>query len=196
VNFLLSSLVRSNSILQGLSTTLNNHNVLPAYLIVRAHYEVTGGLAFFLKQLQQFKKQVHSEEEFKNILRRMTLGMRKLPDKKDPRRSRVPVIDNVLDYIDEADRFMKRTFPKVKKHALRDNYDFLSEFCHPNAFGLMLGRTIAQRTIEYERAPRFSPKHLQTVLSHILPSSSLFLILFDQCWKIVAESFNLPDLHK
>lgn len=196
VNYLLSILVRGVSLLEGLGTALNNHNVLPSFLIVRAHYEATGALAFFVRELKKYTECKCTESKLSTTVRKMTLGMKKLPDKTNPRHSRVPLIDNVLDYIDEADKFMKKNFTLNKKSPLRTNYDFLSEFCHPNAFGLMVDRTIKGRVIEYERSPQLSQKHLSTLLLHILPSSLLFLVLFDHAWKIVTDNFELPELEK
>ncbi len=196
VNFLLSALVRTISLLEALAVSLNNKNVLASFLIVRAHYEITGAFAFFLKGLHQFNNGVIDETEFSDYLRTMSLGMKKLPDKSHPRYSRVPLIKNVLDYVDEADNFMKISLPKIKKGVLRANYDFLSEFCHPNAFGLALGRTVKGRAIEYERSPRLSTKYLTILLSQIRPSTSLFLLLFDESWKLVTESFEIPELQR
>ena len=194
--YLLSTLVRCISLLEGLGVTLNSHSVLPSFLIVRAQYEATGAIAFFLRELKKFKSGSCTEIDLSKTIRKMTLGMKNLPDKDHPRRARVPLIDNVMNYIDEADRFIKQNLTVKKKFPLRTNYDFLSEFCHPNAYGLMIGRKINKGVIEYERAPELSEKHLTTLLTHILPSSLIFLVLFDQAWKVITEAFDVPELHK
>jgi hypothetical protein len=196
VNYLLSTLVRGLSLLEGLATALNNHNVLPAYLIVRAHYEATGALAFFVREIRKFTCNESTKDQLFDTVRKMTLGMKKLPDKSDPRHSRVPLIDNVLNYIDEVDKFIRRNSTLQKKAPFRNGYDFLSEFCHPNAYGLMVGRRIGGRIIEYEECPHFTEKHLRILLSHILISSPLFLVLFDRAWKAVTENFELPEMEK
>jgi hypothetical protein len=195
-HFLLSALSRGISSLDGLEIALNNNNVLSAFLIVRAHYESTGALAFFLRELKKYTNGNYTNPEFISIVRKMTFGMKKLPEKDNPQRSKVPIINNVLNYIDEADEFSRKNFDLKQETPFRDNYDFLSEFCHPNAFGLMLGSSLEEKFIKYEQSPSLNKKHLTALLSHILYSSLLFLIIFDETWRNISEKIGLPELQK
>lgn len=195
INYLLSALVRSKNLLEGFALALENENALTGFLVVRAHYETTGAVAFFLRHLTRFNE-TKDKEQLSEAIRRMTLGMRVLPNKNDSRYGRVPKIDNVMNYIDEVDTVIKK-ISTVRKSLFRTNYDFLSEFCHPNAFGLMVGsRTIHSRVVEYELRPRLLEKDLRVLLWHLLRSSFFFPRLYDTAWRIVEDNFELPELQK
>jgi hypothetical protein len=192
VKYLLSIFLRAKSLLEGFALCLNNESVLSSYLIVRSHYETTGASAYFLRELSRFADGKYSKGQLSDSIRRMILGSRRFPLKTGPNHSRYPEIPNVLNYIDEVDNVLTNILSKPPRTPFRDNYDFLSEFCHPNAYGLFLGsRILRGRVVEHERHSKLTEKHLG-----ILLSSALFPVLYDRSWDLARSNFELPELER
>jgi hypothetical protein len=194
VKYLLSILLRAKSLLEGFSLCLTNQNIISCYLIVRYHYESTGAVAFLRRELRKFADGTYTKEALADSIRTMTLGSMRYPSKSHPR---FPKIRNVLDYIDEADKALKGRLSKPAKSPFRNNYDFLSEFCHPNAYSLLIGSNISKgRVVQYERIPKLTQNHLGILMHHLLLSSGLLPVLYDEAMNIVKSNFQLPQMEK
>lgn len=132
LHYLQMSLFRSRKLIEGYLNSLDRKNALTSALVVRAHFEITGATAYFLKKVNNFYANNISFEELESSLRRLTLGVKKkgpLNDAPDP--------INVMSMIDAADDLLKK-LNTDNDPIFRDTYDDLSEFCHPNSFGLFM----------------------------------------------------------
>lgn len=100
-------------------------------LAIRGHYEATAVLGFFCDKILAFENGTVTLKEFHDALYEATMSAKHefLSDAPDPA--------GILKCCDRADRFIRnvmfagRDVPKDKA-ILRDNYEYLSEYAHPN----------------------------------------------------------------
>lgn len=183
------ALYRSKILLEGSIEAINNKNALSAILSARAHLEVAGGLAYFYKKLNNFYKGVITFDEIDKSLRRLLLGGRieELPNVLDP--------INVMSLIDAVDDFYKNKIPE-KVSMFRKSYDFLSEFCHPNCYGITMGCYINSNAIvRYNNLPTLSGKDL-VFIHYLSMSCSSSLKFYDMIYKLLSENEELPTIIK
>lgn len=105
-------------------------------LSLRALFETTGSLALLLKKYNQYKNGTLQHDLFEDTIRRLYLGIKdktQLPEAPDP--------INVMTLIDSMDHYLKSKYG-IRDSKFRRFYDDLSERCHPNSFGYLLGHTI------------------------------------------------------
>lgn len=189
LHYIQLALYRSKILLEGSIISANNKNGLSAMLSTRAHYEVTGGLAYFYNKLKNFYNGVITFEQLDESLRRLLLGARleeltKAPD---------PI--NVMSLIDAADNFYKNKIPK-KVLMFRESYDFLSEFCHPNCYGITMGCYInSVGIVRYNNSATLSDKDLIFV-HYLLMSCSSALGFYDMIYALLNNNEELPIIIK
>lgn len=192
--FLQNSLVRSNNLYLGFINCINNTNRSLSYFAVRAQFEVTGSIAYFLKNLQKFYSKQMSYEEIDGILYKLSLGCRVFPDKN--LNSEFPLAISVLKLIDSADIVFKKYGDKNSK-PFRESYDFLSEFCHPNMFGLTIGSEIIEEgIIEFYKKPYLNNSDYGVLLNLNLMSIDYFFHLYDKSFNLIKENEDIPYLEK
>jgi len=196
IRFLLLSLQRSKFMSESLLDCLRSRKVSAAYLIARAHFEVTGLVAYFYKHLGDFYNNKITYEEMDKILRGLVLGGKKFPDKDKRKEVNVPDSINVLTLIGEADKLFN-SMANEKKDIFINCYDFLSEFCHPNCLGLTLGSDyIDWNKCVFAKKQSFKNEDLGILLSYICISSSFFFAIYDKCFALVKdrEKNDMPFL--
>lgn len=176
-------------ILEGSINSINNKNALSAILSTRAHFEVTGGLAYFYKKLNNFYGETITYEQMDESLKRLSLGAKleeltKAPD---------PI--NVMSLIDAADNYYKNKIPE-KVLMFRESYDFLSEFCHPNCYGITMGCNInSVGIVRYNNVATLSDKDL--IFVHYLSMSCLSsLSFYDMIYELLSKNEELPIIIK
>lgn len=198
LKFLLSSLQRSRFLFTGLIDCLNRPNLTLSFLAVRSHFETTGSVAYYYSHLQQFYGGKIDFNKMDNILRRLSIGCKNFPveEKKDP--SWVDAI-NVLTLIDEADKLFNE-MAKEKMNVFRGSYDFLSEFCHPNLFGLTIHAEIINSRnptwVVFHKSPLLKKKEYSTLISHLMISSHFFFPIYDKAFSIIKDIEEVPSLYK
>ncbi|MDP8211770.1 MAG: hypothetical protein P9X22_00580 [Candidatus Zapsychrus exili] len=195
INLLLHILQRSRYLSESLAMCFNHKHQSVAYLAVRAHFEVTGMLVYFYNKIKRFYEKDITYEEMDVVLRRLTLGGRASAQKLLPSFSKAI---SVMDFIDEADRLFN-SMAKEKKDIYRDRYDYLSEFCHPNNFGLTLGCNIVGwngRT--FAKTQVLEKRDKKELIRDFNISSILFFSIYDKCFEIIKEreSKDMPLLFK
>jgi hypothetical protein len=187
VHYVQLALCRSKSLLNGTATAINAKNGLLAMLAARAHLEVTGALAYFFKKLKNYYLNVISYKTLNEALQRLILGT-----KTEELSENAPVPVNVMTLIDAADDYISEV-KKDNTRIFRDNYDYLSEYCHPDFFGITMQSSINKEgVIHYSFDMELKEKDL-SFLNHILDSISLFLLLFDSIIEILRENGDLPE---
>lgn len=189
LHYIQLALFRSKTLLRGSIESLNNNNALLAILSARAHFEVTGGLAYFYKKLKNFYDEIISYEQLDESLRRLTLGARieeltKAPD---------PI--SVMSLIDAADDFFKNKIPE-KVSMYRESYEYLSEFCHLNCFGITMGCEINNvGIVRYNDKAVLTEKDFVFV-HYILMSCSSFFRFYDMLYEMLSSKEELPIIIK
>ena len=163
---------RSFILLRGCVESIENDNALSAMLNIRAHYEVTGAIGYLASYIEKYYSKSINDDEIIKILSRLNLG-RKMEDLKEPFES-----VNVLSMIDKADRlFMKKS--GEEKNILRDSYEWLSEFCHPNSYGLIgEGNFEKDGILEFE-VPKKKILNIFSNIIYIDISMPIFFLFFD-----------------
>jgi hypothetical protein len=194
VIFLLQSLQRSKCIFDGFVDCVNLTHIVLAYLAARVHFETTGSIAYLLWHLRRFYKGEIAYREIENVLSRLALGAKTFPDKDTLPEQPEPI--NVLTQIDFADKLFKDANGKNLK-IFRQCYDFLSEFCHPNMLGLMVGSDVTENRnlILYEKH-RFREEDFGTLINHMLISCNSFFYAYDKSFSLLKDHELMPDLVK
>lgn len=134
-----TNLYRIKLLCYGYVNGLNMNTPIISTLSLRAILETTGSLAFLLKKYNQYKSGELSQDEFEENIKRLYLGLkdkRNLPEAPDP--------INVMTLIDAVDHYLKIHY-KFREKKFRLSYDDLSERCHPNSFGYLLGHKIDEK---------------------------------------------------
>ena len=185
LHYIQLSLFRSKALLEGVVTSINSGNGLLAMLATRAHFETTGGLSYFFKKLRNFYESIITYEELNEFLRRLTIGTRQ------EEFTHAPDPISVMTMVDSVDQYLKPFLPE-KVPIFRRKYDFLSEFCHPNCFGITMGSHVNKVAIVRFKQPlELSDKDL-AFSSYLLMSTDIFIRLYDECFSFLDEKEELP----
>ncbi len=175
------TLRRSLILLTGCIESVRSNNPLSAVLNVRAHYEVTGAIGYLSSKLKKYYAKEVGDEEIIEILSRLNLG-RKKEELKKPFES-----INVLSMIDEADKiFMKKSGEKTK--ILRDSYEWLSEFCHPNAYGLLCEANFKKDKIIEFKASKEKIIRQYKNLEYLEISMPIFFLFYNYVIELLQEN--------
>jgi len=191
---LLHILQRSRAIFTGFVDCVNLTHVVLSYLSARAHFETTGSIAYMLWHLRRFYKGEIKQTEIEDVFSRLVLGAR-TSDVKDSLPERLEAI-NVLTQIDTADKLFKE-IGGGEGRIFRNCYDFLSEFCHPNMLGLLVGSYITEKDhlVLYEK-PQFKDEDFGTLINYMLISCRSFFYMYDKSFALLKEHELMPDLVK
>lgn len=189
--FLYKCINRSYFLFKGFVEAVNSKNSLMCFLATRSHYETTGSIAFFLDKIKKFYSEEITFEEIEQNLFKLSIGY-KCYEKKD-----IPFPEpiSVMNFIDKADRLSSEFFGQKFK-GFRNNYDFLSEFCHPN----LLGTTIGSRIEKGNALTSFfddCPLEEKDVgfLFHAMSMSCIFcFVIFDRALKSLKENETFPEV--
>ncbi|OGW24509.1 MAG: hypothetical protein A2X59_00760 [Nitrospirae bacterium GWC2_42_7] len=196
IHFILKSLNRSRYLYSGFFSSLEIKNPALSFLSTRAHFEVTGSISYFLWNLKKYYKHEINVDEINNIIGILLLGGKTFPDKfKYPHR---PDSLNILTQIDIADKILNEIIEgKEKIKYFRETYDFLSESCHPNFLGLIIGQEECKNgIISFKDDIRFSDKDLPELIPDMISSCELFFSVYDECFTTINKNEILPDLIK
>jgi len=195
IHFILKSLQRSRHLYLGLFDCLNVSNLTLSFLVTRAHFEVTGSVAYFLWNLTKYYDGKIREKELDSILRALLLGGRTFPEKdKYPHR---PDAINVLTQINTADKVFAQVNSGKNLKMFRECYDFLSEACHPNFLGLTFGsEEFDGGTITFQKKIDIGNGYLKTIIPHMLISCAFFFHVYDKSFTQLKENEIIPDLYK
>jgi hypothetical protein len=190
LHYIQLSLYRSTILIEGCSVAINHQNGLMTALGARAHFEITCAIAFFLKKLNSFYNGFITYENIDETLGRLTLGISSkgnIPEAPDP--------ISVMNMIDAADDLVKKR-ANVKKSIFRDSYDELSEFCHPNSFGIYMGTTVNKvGVIRYDNQLELHKKMFHFV-NRLLITASAFLMFYDQAYEMLSSNEDLPIISR
>lgn len=126
------ALFRSRDIFAGTLSALSDDNAFAMAILMRSHYETTAALGY---NYRIFDRVVNGEIEIEEADKQFFDALVGSKDA-ELRERGAPEIKNILTMFDHADQVLKKLTPQeiqVRLPTLREHYNFLSEFAHPNA---------------------------------------------------------------
>jgi hypothetical protein len=161
---------------------LLENNIYGLALIVRGHYEATAVLGYVCNRLESLKAGNISFEDFAFNIAHEILGA------KHPQFAEAPNPPNILTCIEKADRYIDARFPKPLG-ILRDNYNWLSDFAHPNFLSNCSAFTVDRANQQFVFRHEGDIQESDFELTEYLEMSAvLFIRLFDDCTQRMAEN--------
>ncbi|ULO04797.1 hypothetical protein H1230_16735 [Paenibacillus sp. 19GGS1-52] len=159
-----------------------------AILGVRSHFEITGTIAFLYKRLVSFYKGNIDYDTLDRDLHVLSLGARvkEHVDMPDP--------IGVMDLIDAIDDYFRK-LSGIKEKMFRTSYDHLSEFCHPNCFGLFMASEIdlESRIVHYHKPGNIQAENYWSVHLFLMSAESI-LNIYDKILDLIKKNEELPHL--
>jgi len=189
LHYLQLALHRSKTLLEGSISSLNSKNGLVGILCTRAHFEVTGSLAYFYKKLNNFYNGKITYEQIDDCLHRLTLGSKMNEYGKDL----API--NVISLIEAADDYFKNKINE-KVSMFKESYDFLSEYCHPNFYGITMGSDINNVGIVRYNNLSILKKDDLVFIHYLLMSCISFLQFYDMIYGLLSDNEVLSKIIK
>lgn len=125
-----ANLLRGEELFRFSILALNEGAVITAYVLCRALYETLAFVVFARREIGR-KVKARDVGALENALNRLTSG-NSVRSKQDPR---YPKPYHILDVLRDAAEYLDEFLPddlKPEKGVLFDEYDFKSEFAHPN----------------------------------------------------------------
>jgi hypothetical protein len=162
-----------------------NHDMTPGmYLATRAHLEQTGLLAYLLVQLRRYKEGQLPEQDFSILCNRLMLARRhniaETIAQRPELKGHVEAI-NTLTLIDAVDKVFDE--PELKG-LFRKDYDWLSEFCHPNMFArVATGYRLEGREVAFPEFPKTTAQDADNALG----GAVIGHLVFFHCYEKIAE---------
>jgi hypothetical protein len=174
---------RAERLLVGAGSMLLETNVYGLALGVRGHYETTGVLGYFCNRLDLLNANIIKFQDFACDTASVVLGA------KHSQFPKAPNPPNILTCIGKADRYIDTHFLKQKTGMLRDGYDWLSEFAHPNFCSNCSSYTIdkAKRRYVFRHDGDIRESDFD-LLVYLEISADLFICLFDNCTRRLTEN--------
>jgi hypothetical protein len=165
---------RAERLIAACGSMLLENNVYGLALIVRGHYETTGVLGYLCNRLDSLQEGKIKFEEFAYNAACAVLGA------KHSQFIRAPNPPNILTCIEKADSHLDTHYLKEKKGMLRDGYNWLSEFAHPNFCSNSAAFTIDKlnRRFVLQHDGKLQDRDFD-LIAHLVISAGLFIWLFD-----------------
>jgi hypothetical protein len=174
---------RSILLYRGALDAASEHNPYSMVLSIRGHFETTAALAYLHKRLQSLKAKTISPETLDSDLCALMLGSRQKG------LNRAPDAKQVLNLIEAADRSISRDIldgPAKQHMIMRESYEFLSEFCHPNLFANSIAFDLDSSASEFRFRHEMPIREREfNLVGYLLISASIFIEIFDYVEKLL-----------
>ena len=159
----LSALAQARQLAWAIVHATNSNSTPSLFLAARAHFEVTGFLAYLCWRLRQRDAEILSASDLEGFVARLLLGRRHGMETVPKEFAEDAKWIGVLDMIENDPRL---------KGMFRDSYEWLSEFCHPYSFSRFSTQTLQGGVMRFGRLPRVEPRDSIAVgyarISHIV----------------------------
>lgn len=174
---------RSLALALSVRRAIDSKDVIGMCLGIRAHLETTAFLAIVRKKFTKYYEGKISEKDLSDFMKRASLGSKTQIKGADGFFEAV----NVLTAIDTADELLKELGAEDK--FVREEYEYLSEFCHPNFMGLTFGTRLLEKPkgtefISFEDAFLYDARGFAAVMNISL---NLFFEHFDKAFRLVEK---------
>ena len=171
-----------------------NGALAPAlFLATRAHFEVTGLVAYLLLRVREHRAGRLSRDAFETLLGRLHLGRLHGLNQFDPEHAAqvqaLPVGKLIAAIDDIAD------LPQPDRGAFTDSWRWLSEFCHPNSFArIVAGSRLRGRVVHFDHGPHLARAEMSAAVGHGFISHGMFFHCFDEVTRLITgmEETNGP----
>lgn len=192
IHLLLKLLERSNDLLHDSIEAHRGNRTLLLYLTVRAHYETTANLCFFLKNLRQFYQQEIDDNKINEVIKKLSVGGRDKPEWHGI--LEVPDPISIMSAIDSVDDLLKKAGTTEK--IIRSSYDFISEFCHPNFFGAAYKTKVdlESGTVTFLTDSESFKIYSQSARLKLLISCNVFLTFYKEAFSVLEKNEIIPTL--
>ncbi len=178
---------RSKLLLNSFFISILQENFIALTLAIRAHFELTGALGYLLNYLQKYYKNEINYKEIICKLNCLILG------KRDSSLYKPFESINILSMIDTTDKLFHR-ISGDKNKPFRSSYEYLSEFCHPNSYGLIFSSKVKEkRKVIFRKVPKLDQKEFG-LSGYILISLPMFFKLYDDIFNLIKEKENIPKV--
>ena len=188
IHYIQLSLMRSNSLIEGYLTNYKKHPLL-SILSVRCHFENTGAISYFYHKLLKYYDKEISYEELDDSLRRLSLGYKTILGSKKHTNKCDPI--SVMNMIDKTDNLLRSISPSIS--VFRNLYNELSEFCHPNCFGMIMFCT-TKKNMKYYYSKKFEASMM--FMHHLCISLKIFLVVYDKIYEVLKSEEEIPVILK
>ena len=201
IGFLTRSLQRSRLLYAEFVDNINRENIYSAYFATRGHYETTASVAYFLDKVMNFYNNQISFKELDDALFKLSLGSRAYPKAEhfpdEPMPPEFPDAINVLTQIDKADKVFNSMRNSDELRIFRESYDFLSEFCHPNLFGLTVGSKVLDNfDLSFHIIRHLEERDFKILINDMAISCGFFFIVYDKCYSLLMDNEEVPETIK
>lgn len=169
---------RSIHLFEGSVRAAVDENLYSMALNVRGHFETTASLGYLHRRLQSLKRRDISLETLDRDLCVQLLGVRheSVPQAPDPK--------NILSLFEHADKSVNISVlgATTNQHGiLKDSYEYLCEFCHPNfhsnSVAIDLDKSVPEFRFRHGQPMRDEEFNL---IGYLLLSAPIFVDLYDQ----------------
>jgi hypothetical protein len=171
-------LYRSIQLFEGSLKAAVDENFYSMVLNIRGHFETTASIGYFHRRVQSLERGDISLDTLAHDLYVQMLGGRheSIPHAPDPR--------NILSQFEHADKSVSISVlggTATQYGILKESYEFLSEFCHPNfhsnSVGIDIDDSVPESRFRYGQPMRDEEF---TLIKYLLFSAPFFVALYDQ----------------
>ncbi len=158
---MMATTYHAHALTWGLIEAINQDSPPAAFLLARAHFEVTGLVAYLLLRLRKHPDGQLPEQELHDVIVRLYTGTKKHPPGTSDAVVEKTTAVNVASFADAVDKL-----PELKAAGqFRETWEWLSEFCHPNAFSRFIsGQRLVGREIHFDTRPTLKEDSLTPIL--------------------------------
>ena len=206
--YLMYSLQKSRDLFRGFIDCINLKNFSLLFLSTRAHLEITGSIAYFLRYLISYYDSKIKFEEIIDLLSRLFEGTK---SKLLEGTKKYPVsyqAINVLTMLNGADKLFREKKVKLNENVIkiygifgtepiRCVYELISEFCHPNFPGFIFSvETNEENKLIFRDKLIIDENSLGMALKSIDFSLSFFFSVYDDCFSLLNKNEKMPKMFK
>lgn len=194
VLLLLRLLERSRDQLMDCLAAYQSRRILSLFIQVRAHFETTASLMYFLDKLNKFYDNEIDLPQMGEALDRLSIGAKLKPEFN----SEYPIPDpiNVLTTIKHADALLRASGSTIDMFA--GAYNFICEIAHPNHFGLIYRSEVSVETgtVTFLSDDDAFNKNCKSPLYKLLISANVFLHWYSKAFSMLEKNETMPTLVK
>jgi len=188
LQYLQMALYRSYLLSCGVIDSVNNNNQLTIAINVRAHFEMTGAIAHLMRKMMSYYSNSIEYSELHDVIARLSLGIK--GQERETWGAPEPI--NVMSMIDAADKLFGK-LKGSKETMFRSSYDTLSEYCHPNSFGLQISCDFSEVDIARFKPLTDNPYNINLhFLSSFMVTSTAFQIFYQSVRDYIEKNEVLP----
>jgi hypothetical protein len=169
---------RAICLFEGSIRAAIDENLYSMALNIRGHFETTAALGYLHRRLQSLKKGDISSETLDLDLCAQLLGVRheSIPQAPDPKN-----VLTLLEHADKSANIFVLGGTAEQYCILKDSYEYLCEFCHPNfhsnSVAIDLDKSIPEFRFRHGQPMREEEFKL---IRYLLLSAPIFAALYDQ----------------